>query len=671
MKISRYLIFFIFFLFHLAPAPAKENKDLMKANYYYTHYAFADAIPFFEKIADTLKDPAIFSKLADCYTVANNLQGALKAYAKAVKLPGCSNTIMLRYAQVLMQMTQYDEAVKWLEKYKETNKTDRRAANNIAGCAYGKNMMHAIPQGTATLLPFNTDGSDFAPVMWKGKLVFTSDTATDVKKKKDTWTGRSYYNLFSVSCDDKGNCGNEFDKIAETKSLNIKYHDGPATFTADGKQMYFTRSRYNESFMAKKSVSNKDSIVLLEIMIATEFDNENKKFKTITPFQYNSDEYSVAHPSISPNGKVLVFSSNMPKGQGGSDLYLCKKTGSMWSKPQNIGTVINTEGEEVFPYWADDATLFFSSDGHEGMGGLDIYKSKWDEKTNTFSIAENVGTPINSSYDDISLALFADGRSTYFSSNRPASKGNDNIYFFKKQKIFLQIKVIDSSTMQPLADADISLDANPDKKNIKSDNNGQYFIQLYPGEQYTVAVSKNEYGSSQLVFNATSEKEVDTIIKTFKFAKRPPRRADTIARLEPPVVKTRNIMDTPGIRVFEKDEIYIIGHFYYDYDKSSLKEIHKVFLDTLLTQLYRHPTMRIEIRAHTDCRGSVEYNKVLSTNRALSVLNYLADHGIKRNRLEYIGLGSTMPTVPCPDCQSCTEQEHYVNRVLEFRVLEL
>ena len=671
MKLIRSFLFLFFITF--SAAYAKENKDLVKANYYYAHYAFFEAIPYFEKIAEELNDPVIYSQLADCYSVTNNLQKAADVYAKAVNLKGCDNAVILRYAQLLMQLAQYDEAEKWLKEYLKSNKNDRRVANLISGCAAAKSIIQAIPQGTATLLAFNTDGSEFAPTLWKGNLVFASDTAIDIKKKTDNWTGKAYYNIYCVPCDDKGQCGNEFNKLTATKQLNNKYHDGPCTFSADGRQMYFTRSRYNDNFFSRKSVSNRDSIVLLEIMIAGDYDTGSKKFKTITPFEYNSEDYSVAHPTVSPNGKVLVFSSTMPKGYGGSDLYLCTNIKGNWSKPQNAGSVINTEGEEVFPYWGDDATLFFSSDGHGGLGGLDIYKTKWDEKNKTLSAPENIGTPINSPYDDISLALYPDGSSTYFSSNRPAQKGGDNIYFFRKEKVYLQLNVIDSLTQQPLAGVDISLDAAKYKKDTTANNNGQFFTRLYPEWQYTVHIYKDEYEAKQLEINATGSKEMDTIFRTIKLMKPPPLHHDTIASIQPEMVmiKNKNVMDSPGIRTFEMGEVYEVGHFYYEYDKYSLTEAHKIFLDTLMTQLTRHPTMRIEVRAHTDCRGGEAYNQVLSNNRALTVVNFLAEHGISRKRLEYKGMGYSAPAVKCPICEQCTEDQHYLNRLLEFKVLEL
>lgn len=651
---------------------AKENKDLMKANYYYSHYIYYEAIPYYEKVADTLKNPFVYAKLADCYSVTGDVQKAAATYAKAVADTNCNSDVQLRYAQLLMQLTQYDEAEKWLKEYQKKNGNDKRIANLIGGCELAKasaNAVDSFPPGVFIMLPCNTEGSDFAPTLWKGRLVFASDTAADVKKKTDNWTGKSYYNLYSVSCTDDGQVGNDFTALTGTKEVNIKYHNGPCTFSADGRQMYYTRSSYNDNFFGKKAQSNKDSMVALEIMVASDYNADEKKFKTITPFQYNNKDYAVAHAAISPGGKVLAFSSTMPKGHGRTDIYICHRLYGGWSQPINAGDTVNTEGDELFPFWADDSTLFFSSDGHKGFGGLDIYKCSFDANTNTFSLPEHIEAPVNSSYDDISLAIHTSGKRTWFSSNRPAAKGGDNIYFFKKEKIFLKLNVFDSVTRKPLAAAGLVINTANRNKDTLADNAGQFFTRLYPDQEYTIEAAKDGYVARKIAFRAATEKLADTIVRDIYL---PLFVRDTV-QIPPEKVtlKHLNVMDTPGVQVFELNAIYEIGHFYYDYNKYELTEDHQVFLDTLQTMLTRHPSMRIEIRAHTDCRGSDALNMTLSNNRALSVVSYLVKHGIARNRLEHVGLGATMPVVKCPVCEQCTEEQHYLNRILEFRVLQL
>ena len=495
-----------------AKADKKASKELMIANYYYNHYEYHKAIPHFVSVADSLNNAEIFARLGNCYYITNNLKDADAAYARAVKMPECEDAVKLHYSEVLMQEGHYAEAEKLLVEYQKTHKSDQRVANLIAGCKSAPQVLASIPSGSVTFAGFNTDGSEFAPTLWKGRLVFTSDTVIDLKKKTDNWTGHSYYNMYSVSLDANGNCGNEYSEVSRSKDINIKYHDGPGTFSADGSLMYFTRSSYSDQFFNKKSVANKDSVVLQQIMIASDYDTAKKQFKTIKPFKYNSEDYSVEHPTISPNGNLLVFSSNMKGGAGGSDLYVCKMTGNgEWSEPENAGYEINTEGEELFPYLADDETLYFSSDGHEGLGGLDIYMSKYDPKSRAFSAPLNLGTPINSAYDDISLALYADGRSSWISSNRPGPKGGDNIWYYKRQKLYLLVNVFDAVSRRPLTDARIVIRSAKDSLRSTASSQGRLVKQLYPGENYTVIASDGAYVPKEITKMYTSDKELDTL----------------------------------------------------------------------------------------------------------------------------------------------------------------
>lgn len=437
--------------------------------------------------------------------------------------------------------------------------------------------------------------------------------------------------------------------------------------------MYYTRSVFKNKIIGNDAVASKDSVVVLEIMIASDFDSTEKTFKTIVPFRYNSKEYAVAHPAVSPNGKLLALSSNMPRGQGKSDIYFCKKiAGNQWSRPQNAGISVNTEGDEVFPYWADNETLYFSSDGQVGIGGLDIYKCKWDEESSTFSTPENVGSPINSSFDDISLAINTESANTWFSSNRPAEKGGDNIFFYGKRKAYMRLRVLDSITRQPIDKANITL-TSPTNRVDTITSNGEYFSQMQPDKTYSIEISKEEYFTSKLSAPMISRKPLDTIVITAFLIKKMKLHHDTLEQLVPTelIVRNTNVMDSPGVKGFIIDKTYEVGDFHFDYNKYDLKPSHKPFLDTLLAQLHRNPTMRIEIQAHTDCRGSAAFNKVLSEKRALSVVNYLIQHGIAARRLEYIGMGNNQPKVKCPDCNSCTEEQHSLNRIMELKVLEL
>ncbi|MBX2905663.1 MAG: PD40 domain-containing protein [Taibaiella sp.] len=419
----------LIFAFAGAYAREKANMDQIRADYYFTHMAFSKAIPYYEKLAADSGNVQTFSRLGDCYRLTGNAQQAAEWYKKALSYAKYGEIILLRYGQMLMQLQQYDSAAKWLRQYQETNPTEVRVANLIAACKSAPERIKTA-KGTPQLLPFNTDRSEFGPTLWNGQLVFCADTAININKKKSDWLGGAYYNIYSVSCDANGNCGDEFNTLGTSKDMNIRWHDGPASFNAAGDTMYFTRTRYSSKFFDRGSLPNKDSTVVLEMMMATDLESDNK-FHRVRPFRFNNRNFSVAHPTISPDGNTLVFTSTM-RGSG-SDLYLCRRNKlGKWLKPQNLGKNVNTEGEEVFPHFINDSTLLFASDGHEGLGGLDIYISHLDKETSTFQKPQNLGAPFNSSYDDMSMAIFPDLSGGYFSSNRPAETAGDNIWFFRR-----------------------------------------------------------------------------------------------------------------------------------------------------------------------------------------------------------------------------------------------
>ena len=239
-----------------------------------------------------------------------------------------------------MELMQYESAEKWLIEYQKNNTGDKRIANLISGCKIAREMLVNAPADKAQFLDFNTNGSEFGPVLWKGKLVFTADTAVGMKKKKDNWTGHSYCDIYSVDCDKDGRCNNEFKKVTTTRKMNNRYHNGPCSFTADGKTMYFTQTSYENGFKGKLSLKHGRGVAALKIMIASGFDETKNEFEDITPFQYDNKNYSVAHPAISPDGNILVFCSDMPGGAGGTDLYICTRLhDGQWSRTWGVGSI--------------------------------------------------------------------------------------------------------------------------------------------------------------------------------------------------------------------------------------------------------------------------------------------------------------------------------------------
>lgn len=663
-------------------AGAKESKDQMKANYYYYHYAYNEAIPYLEKLCDTSAGADVFEKLGDCYRLTGNTELAARAYEQALAKNDHSDKAILNCGLMQMRLGKYEDAAAQFTAYQEKHPGDKRLVNLLQSCrqAAGKTK-EEFPTGITQFAPFNSDGSDYAPTLWNRTLVFTSDSLFGTRKKTDKWSGNAYYGIYGVTLEGEDVFGEDVQPVEGPRNMNIVYHTGPCTFSSDGRKMYYTRSRFRSGFLQNKAVGGKDSSVTLEIVIASNYDTAARQFRDLTPFPFNSSNYSCAHPAISPDGRMLAFASDKPGGRGGRDLYICRAAGNGWTNPVNAGETVNTEGDEVFPWWADSATLYFSSDGHVGLGGLDIYRVTFDKETGTFGTPLGMPLPLNSSYDDMTLSLPAEG-SGYFSSDRPAEKRGDNIYYYRRMNVYLALSVVDSLTGKKIqATVNSSSPKSSVVARVPADT--LYTEHLWPNEHYSINVTKNGYWPRPFTLSAVSngKRQRDTIYKLVRLAPKINTWDSTFAVTitESPKLPYRaGIMDTPAIKTFEVNKVYVIGYFdfnfnkfFYQANKSDINFEKKVVLDTLYNILKRHPTMVIEVQAHSDCRGSEEYNMKLSIDRAFSVVDYLRKRGIPKDRLEYRGFGETMPAVPCPDCYSCTEEEHAQNRVLELKVLKI
>lgn len=717
---------------------AKTSQDLMKANYLFRQLAFHEAIPYYEKVAPTTSNPQVLSELADCYRYTKDMTQAASWYGKAVAMKDCEDIVKLHYGQTLMVLQKYGEASHWLKEYQKSAPNEKRVSNLIRSCETAPAMLEDMPSGNAVFLSFNTDGSDFGPSLRKGELIFTSDTlirSAEERSKKsvDEWSGHNYYNMYRVSCYGNGNCSNVIKKVAD--GINTKFHDGPSVFTSDGNTMYFTRTNFNEQFLSKGSVPDPNGTVHLQIMVANGFDQAAGTFKNISSFPYNSKKYSTAHPAISPSGKTLVFASDMPGGKGGNDLYICKMgNDGKWSEPSNLGQ-LNTEGDEMFPTLADDQTLYFSSDGLVGLGGLDLYSSKWDASASNFTNPEHMSAPLNSSYDDMSLTLMDKEKRGYFASNRPADKKGDNIYFINLQSIYLSLNIIDNESSMPIKAATVGIKGTKDNRSLTGGEDGHVVTQLVPQGQYDVMVTKAGYQSTtfnvstfdivnsdtlnyevrlQPEFNInyqvsvydetthqplgdamvvvsklggvnTADSAMVNLGESYKMVLDPDAEYNIYAVKDnyfgnEKIVSTRGITRTIGSvtlndTIFMKElkvgEVYKIENIYYDFNKANIREDAKPSLNQLLNLLDRYPEMKIQINSHTDCRGSNAYNLKLSKARAQSVIAYLHERGVAQNRLESKGYGETKPIEPCANCNDCTEQEHQRNRRTEFQIISM
>ncbi|MGC4057988.1 MAG: OmpA family protein [Chitinophagaceae bacterium] len=403
------------------------------------------------------------------------------------------------------------------------------------------------------------------------------------------------------------------------------------------------------------------------------------------------------------------------------------------SVPAGLGNMINTEGEELFPYMQDEKTLYFSSDGHPGIGGLDIYYAQWDESRNAFSEPQLLGIPFNSSYDDMSPAFFADGASGFMSSNRPAAKAGDNIYYFNRSTLFLALDIVDENGEAPVAGATVQLQATGDKREMSSGIDGHLLTSLYPQTNYVARIQRDGYEPQELAFLAAGTRPVDTIrrrvvlrptggvpyhgIVMDRAGRVPLPYTDVVVKQlganphtdtlhsdagggvdtrlaegsdyqifalkegmysEERLVPLKNVRrgthqplnDTIFMSRLQVGAVIKIENIYYDYDKANIREDAKPSLERLIDVLKTHPGMAIRINAHTDCRGADAYNQNLSQRRAASVVRWLTENGVGADRMESKGYGESNPVTDCK-CSNCTEEQHQENRRTEFEILKM
>ncbi len=482
MKFSRFLIFF-----QMACIVTVSFAQKEKADKYFDKGLYAKAIPLYEKAAKqggkTKKET--LSKLGDCYRILNEFKNAEATYKKALSAKGTNNPdLYYYYGYVLKANNKYDEALNQFFAYLDEKPNDTKAKNALRSCQQIKFWKSkAIEYEIKNVEGINTARSEFAPAINNSQLVYVAEKQSDFfEYSVDESNGQPFMNIYSSKVD-----VDQASKIKPFSSkINTNYHDGPVSFSADGKTVLFTRVDY------KADSKNKNFVNRAKIYMAT---SEGKKWKDVKAFEHNSDAYSVAHPSISNDGNLIVFTSDMPGGQGGKDLWYCKKKGDGWDKPVNMGYDINTSGDEMFPYLRKDGVLFFASNGLAGFGGLDIFSAK--EKDGKWIVSRNESMNLNSSVDDFGICFLNDSTG-YFTSNREGGKGKDDIYWFKYKNKYITVSgnvLLTENVNDPAKNVKVSLLTADGKKldSTKTDQNGFFeFKNLDVDKKYIAAVESDD-----------------------------------------------------------------------------------------------------------------------------------------------------------------------------------
>ncbi|MFI0429972.1 OmpA family protein [Mariniflexile sp. HMF6888] len=625
----------------------KKNK----ADNEYNQFAYVDAVKTYERLFEKgYKSADMLEKLGNSYYFKADLENAAKWYGELFALTQeVDPEYYYRYAQSLKAIKDYKKADEMMAKFNQKNGNDLRAKLAITQ----KDYLAQIKKNSGRYLledaGINSEFSDYGSAFYNNKVIFASARKMEgFGNKKNSWTGENYTNLYVANIEKEGLLTN-----AElfNKKINSKFHESTPAFTKDGKTVYFTRNNY-----LNKKGKNKEGSTLLKIYKAT-LDGDN--WTNITELPFNSDEYSVAHPALSSDDKTLYFASNMPGTLGQSDLFkVAINSDGSYGTPKNLGNVINTEGRETFPMITADNELYFASDGHPGLGGLDIFVSKV-ENDSIYKKVQNVGEPLNSSKDDFAFLINNSTRNGYVTSNRDGGKGSDDIYRFQEIKKIeceqlLSGIVTDQNTGLPIANAKVTLsDSNHKKlKEVFSGNEGEFDFGIVGcGTKYYLRAEKSDYNTVETSI-VTKQESGKTFVPI------------ELEKAQKPV--------TPGDDLAKAFKIKII---YFDLDKSNIRPDAALELAKILDVLEQYPTMEIDIRSHTDCRQTAKYNMSLSERRAKSTIAWLVSKGIAKSRLTGRGYGESQLVNDC-GCEptnesSCTEEQHQDNRRSEFIIMKL
>ncbi len=634
-------------------AQSGKTKEA-KADKQYDKFAYVDAIKTYERIfAKGYKSQDMLQKLGDSYYFKADLDNAAKWYGELFSFTqDVAPEYYYRYAQSLKAVKDYQKADEMLAKFNQKSGNDLRAKLAASQKDYLAQIKKNSGRYTIENTGINSKYSDYGSAFYNNKVVFASARDTGgLGHRKHAWTGESFTNLYSADMVSEGALSTP---TRFGNNLNSRFHESTPAFTKDGKTIYFTRNNFLDG---KKGKDTKKS-TLLKIYKAT---LDGDRWSNITELPFDSDQYDVAHPALSPDEKTLYFASNMPGTLGQSDLYkVAINTDGSYGTPMNLGNVINTEGRETFPMVTSEGELYFASDGHPGLGGLDIFVSK-AEKDGSYKDVLNVGEPLNSSHDDFGFLINEKTRLGYITSNRDGGQGGDDIYKFKETKKIeytceqlLAGVVTDKETGLPLANVKVTLsDANYKMiKEVTTDSEGKFYMGSVDCQsKYYIKTEKADYNTVETPTITANESG-----KTF-----------VPIELEKPV-KVVKVSDD----LFKAFGIKII---YFDLDKSFIRADAAVELAKILDVLEQNPTMEIDVRSHTDCRQTAKYNMSLSDRRAKSTIAWLVDKGINKARLTGRGYGESQLVNNCacePTNQSnCTEEQHQANRRSEFIITKL
>ena len=609
-----------------------QNKDTKKADGLFDKLAYTDAAVAYQKLIKKGKGSRyVFAQLGNSFYNLNDTKKAESYYRRVVKGRKVKPEVIYNYAQCLKANGKFSDYNTNMQRYAGMMPNDSRAVEFMKDPNYIPKLMEEQPRYEAkSLKEINTEYSEFGGTMIGKEFYFSS--ARNITRKKYQWDEQRFLDIYVAK--DVGGTIKNADLLGG--EVNGKYHEGNVAITADGKRMYFD----SNDFYKGKYDKSAEGINQINLFYAELIDGE---WKGIQSAPFNSSEHSTGHPSLSPDGNTLYFTSDMPGGKGGSDIYMLSigKDGSLGT-PKNLGDKVNTEGTEAFPSMDSNGTLYFSSDGHPGLGLLDVFSV--EKARGTYLDPLNLGGGVNSDKDDFAYKWNPSTMTGYVSSNRSGGAGSDDIYMISELEIpcvvTMNVTVVDEYTKEPISGARVDFyDKLENKLSTKtSGTNGNVTFLAECDKAHEVQAVVPSYESNAIDVAAANDETVSGTI-----ALRP---------IEEIIV----------------DDQVVLNPILFDYNKHNIKPQAAFELDKLVAIMLKYPNMVIAAGSHTDSRGKDEYNLNLSESRAQSTVQYVISKGIDASRITGKGYGETEPAVACGS--NCSDEDHQKNRRSEFIIVE-
>lgn len=703
----------------VAVALHAQDRLKRKADAYYDKLSYELAIPYYEHYLKKHTDDVSTMRLAECYRLTHDYPNAAKWYDKVILISNHPPISYFYYGHALLQTGDLENAKEMFSEYSKLFPEDPRGRNFLQAIAKRDQLLEDSARKVVTHLPINSIHADFGAFPYQEGIIIASAREVGLPVRQSfNWLDTPFLNFFWTTCKKDSSHWAKPDYIKG--DVNTRYHESNFTKADDGgTEFYFTRN----NFVEKEKGKSQEGVIKLKLYKGT---INGLETTNIEELPFNSDQYSCTHPSISRDGITLYFVSDMPGGEGGKDIYYVSREGNGWSAPVNM-EAINTPGDEVFPFIHPDGTLYFSSDGHPGLGHLDIFSVKLGGGTMQ---AENMGYPVNTAYDDFAFFLAADHENGFMSSDRPGGEGGDDIYKVQLMLPALEIIVMDSIADLPIIGARVTVTdvTSNSRYDLVTDSLGKARIETSYDHTFEIVVETDEFEARQVAASTFPAADERLFEKRIDLSSPPPsitaivideetkkrlvgaeielihlrvndrslRKTDANGRvhlrLDPFTYYEMNVR-YPGYlaysqrvsttkTTFEGDTIIPLKlerivfnkpirleNIKYDFDKWTIRADAYNDLLYLADLMKKNPTIIVELGSHTDSRGSDEYNQSLSQKRANAARYFLVDQGIDPARIQAKGYGESKPSNCCQDGQTCSEEEHQRNRRTEFTIV--